>query len=395
MKQKAFIFILLLCILSQFNGFGDINFCLQGEIQTSPWFYEPMFEMDGISFSTAWMAGIRIARFTAGLDIFGEYMNLNGNKESLLFKGAWLDLGCMLTAMYDVTSWLMLKLSAGFVWNQSSFDFNNSGWLGRGIPGFALLFNSMFYLTGFLSLEIVNRLDLLFSQNELMEDIFYTAGARIHINPGLEPFRFYLEFDASYWNYTSEIMPGGVKSWMFRGQAGLIVNFGKKSTGPVHEDTTTNNDIIIDTQEETEVPIDTITDQNEHAGEENDRERYDDPYLDKLEKSKAGDSILFYTILFNNEELTPESLPILDGMAEILNHNDTLVISIRGYSEFMQNPQRELELCKIRARKIYDYLIARGVNNSHVRQNPIGNIIIEEKKYITIDVIQNDKQSGN
>jgi outer membrane protein OmpA-like peptidoglycan-associated protein len=400
---------MLIGVLLNYSVFCDINLSLQGEIQTSPWFYEPVYKMEGISFSTSWMMAITIQRFTAGLGIFSDYVSLNGKKEESLLKGAWFNLGCNAAALYEVSSWLLFSLHAGLFWNQSSFDFNNSGWLGRSLPGIELMFSTLISLTGNIDLEIINRFDLLLSQNELMEDIYYKLGARVHIDPGLRFFKVYLELDASYWDYKSDIMTDGVSSWVFLGQAGVFFRWGKKPAESIAETDRTDGDIIgqdektdpvvtfpdqaedVEKQEKETDHVETVPDQHEitENREEDKIIPYTDPDLEALKNAEPGDSILFYSILFLNEDITEESLPVLNGMADILMKKESLVISIHGYSEFMQDPLKELELCKIRAKKIKDYLVSRGVKETQIRQHPVGNIIMDKRYYTRIEVIKN------
>lgn len=375
LRKVVFIFLILCCILVHTSAFSDIMYQMQGEIQTSPWFYEPVHQMNGISFSTMWMLGITINRFTTGLDVYSDYSSVHGIMESNLFKGAWFNLGCNLSFMYDFTSWWACKLSTGFLWNQSAFDYNNSGWLGRSLPGLELLFSSMFIITPDVHLEIVNRFDLFLSQNEFLEDAYCKLGARVHINSGfLRSMRFFLECDAVYWSYKSEIITEGLKSWMFKGQAGVAFQFGKKPAKDTY-----NEDIITDT---------IVIDEQENDHETPNQDPYLDPALEKLKNSKTGDTVIFYNILFHNEDIADESIPVLDGLAELLLENNKLVISVHGYSEFMQDPQKEFELCKIRAHKIKEYLVSKGVAETQILKHPVGNIMIDKNYYIMIDVIK-------
>ena len=67
-----------------------------------------------------------------------------------------------------------------------------------------------------------------------------------------------------------------------------------------------------------------------------------------------------------------------------------MIIAVSGYAELIMDPGRELELCKIRAGKIIEYLVEKGVHDDQVKQNPIGNIITDKKTYIMIKIIKND-----
>ena len=356
MNRRRFIIILIIIIFSNFSVLSDTNIYLQGEIQNSPWFYEPFYEMNCIRISTAWMLGVEFDWFTAGLDIFCNYVSLDGRKDSYLFKGALFNLGGNILTKYKLTTWMELSISAGFLWNQSSFDLNNSGWLGRSIPGFEIVAGSIFFFTDYLHLEILNRLDFLLYQNNLS----YTVGTRVYFYPGIHWLNLYAELDAFYWQYKSELLTEGVNTWMFQAQIGVSLYFNKKRAKSTSVDTGINE------------------------------KQYIDPTLAQLHNSKAGETLLFYTILFNDEEINDKSLPVLDELAGILNENKSMVISISGYAEFILDPLKELELCKIRSHYIKKYLVTKGVKDIQIQLNPVGNIITDKKTYITIDVLKNN-----
>jgi len=379
LKKGIFLFFILVYILLNTNVFAQTDLHVSGTIQTAPWFYEFQYELHGISFSTAWAADIEINWFTVGLDIFSDYISVNGTSEDNLFKGAWFNIGSHIRTVYSLNSWLNFSLFTGLCWNQSSFDYNLSGWYGRPLLGLDFILSAHLFLSGFLQLEFFSRLNILFSENKFMDDMSFKGGLRTIINPGLKSIRFYIELDAFYWSYKSIIISEGVHSWMFQGEIGVSLDIWKKSITKT-DNKIKNNDL---SKNDSESNVETARDQDE------DSDKYHDPLIEKLMNSKAGESIEFYSILFDNKDLTEESLPVLKEISEVLLDKKELVISIRGYAEFMQNPQKELELSQIRAKKIKEYLINQGVSDDQVQINPIGNIITDEDPYIVIDVIKN------
>ncbi|MBN2444044.1 MAG: OmpA family protein [Spirochaetales bacterium] len=387
--KKIFIFVILLFAIGTATIYSDINYTLEGKVQTAPWFYETIYKMDCISFSTMWMAGIQLDWFTIGLDMYSDYVSLNGKEEGNSFKGSWFNVGGAVATRYEITSRIECEFHAGTIWKQSSFDFTDSGWLGRGLLGLEIIASSNITITSFLSLEIINKLDLFFSQDSSIDDMNYTFGVRTYINPGLQWLKVYGELDAFYWNYKSEILPDGLSSWMFQIQMGVSLKIDKNVKENVITVKESDETVKILTDETTESSPPLPDDKDPEI--DNPEKQYSDPGLTQLKNSKAGDKILFYSIQFDNESLLNESLPVLDGIAEILLENETLVISVQGYATFMQDPLKELELSKTRAIVIKNYLVTSGVEEARVIQNPMGNIITDKDTYILINVIVNDR----
>jgi outer membrane protein OmpA-like peptidoglycan-associated protein len=180
-----------------------------------------------------------------------------------------------------------------------------------------------------------------------------------------------------YWTYNNEILSLEFSSLLFQVRVGASVTFGHSSQDT--EDNNNNNNGII-------IPLN--TDGTDESEEDQEEVFISNPDILRLKNAHPGDEFDFFSIYFDNELLAPASIPILEEMAIILQENEFLIISITGYSEFLMDPQKELELSKTRARIIKNYLQSKGVKKEQIQLNPMGNIIME-KPYIGITVIAN------
>ncbi|MBN1700146.1 MAG: hypothetical protein JW881_21725 [Spirochaetales bacterium] len=386
MRRKTAFFIIILCVLSQYTIWSDIDLYLEGDLQSAPWFYETQYELNGISFSTAWAGGIRFDWFSVGLDLTSEYVSFNSSRDTGQLIGAWLNTGSDIVTSFEMTSWLRLQAGAGVLWNNSSFNYDDSGWLGKSLFGIEFLLGSTFFLTGNLQLDVIERLQLFVTSSSVTENCANILGIRTTYNPGIPWLRIFAEIDALYWGYANEILPEAIQSWMVRGHIGLTINIGKQrgktflinnirgDIPPVHPGTDS-----VEPHDDSDI--------NDNSGNDREGNHINNPAVKKLIDASPGDTLNFYDIDFTDEKLSEQSLPLLNDIAAVLIDEPGLVVSISGYSELIMDPIRELELCKLRALAVKTYLIERGVPESQVQLNPVGNIITDDRYYIMISVI--------
>ena len=89
MQNKIGVITIFIIFIISGPLYSEIDLSLNGEVQLAPWFYEPIYQLSGTSFSTAWIFGVMIDRFTPGLDLFLDYVSFDGNKEGAYLKGAF------------------------------------------------------------------------------------------------------------------------------------------------------------------------------------------------------------------------------------------------------------------------------------------------------------------
>lgn len=69
---------------------------------------------------------------------------------------------------------------------------------------------------------------------------------------------------------------------------------------------------------------------------------------------------------FNSAELIPESLTILDGVAEILSKHPDLKVTIAGHTDSVGTADYNKKLSQRRAESVRNYLTSRGVNAANL-----------------------------
>ncbi|MBZ0169582.1 MAG: OmpA family protein, partial [Kofleriaceae bacterium] len=88
---------------------------------------------------------------------------------------------------------------------------------------------------------------------------------------------------------------------------------------------------------------------------------------------------------FNSAELTPPSLTILDGVAEILTKHPDVKVIIAGHTDSIGTAQYNKKLSQRRTESVRNYLISRGVNAANLTAVGFG----EEKP-----IASNDTDEG-
>lgn len=362
-KKLGVIVLLVTCT----SLYANTGLSLDGRLQYSPLYYDPLYQLDNANISTSWQFGLILNQLSFGLGVFSDYTSINGLNIDTQLQGAWFNLGGSVFLRYQVLTWLRFSLNTGLFWNQSAFNYNASGWLQNSIPVHRFQFNTLLNFYNIVYLELINRLDMNFFENELLDNAVFRTGARFSIDFGLNFLRPFFELNAYYFNYKSEILTKGIETWAFQGQLGVSIHWKT-----VNKETL-NKSI-----------------KNKDDNYTSDSKLIEDLYISEinsLKKAQVGDSVSFYSIIFDDIELTKNSKIALDAISTLLIDNPAFTLSIQGYSAFFQDPIKELEFCNMRAEKIIEYLTLKGVKKYQVRQDPVGNIIQNQEFYTKITVI--------
>ena len=85
------------------------------------------------------------------------------------------------------------------------------------------------------------------------------------------------------------------------------------------------------------------------------------------------------TVIFEygTDNITPESIQLLDYISSILKEKNEFVIKISSYSEYFGNPLKEFDLCKLRVKKIKEYFVKKGINEKRIELDSKGQILRE------------------
>jgi outer membrane protein OmpA-like peptidoglycan-associated protein len=91
----------------------------------------------------------------------------------------------------------------------------------------------------------------------------------------------------------------------------------------------------------------------------------------KLEK---GQSVLVNNIFFDTGkwDLRPESSPELKRIAELLEKNPSMAITIAGYTDNVGAKKANLELSRRRAQAVFSYFIALGIDGKRLSAKGFG-----------------------
>ncbi len=101
-----------------------------------------------------------------------------------------------------------------------------------------------------------------------------------------------------------------------------------------------------------------------------------DPFLKDipLERIKVGGSVVLRNIFFETDkyELKAVSQIELDKLVNLLERNPSLRIEIAGHTDNVGGTDYNIELSQNRARAVYDYLVARGVDPARLAYKGYG-----------------------
>jgi outer membrane protein OmpA-like peptidoglycan-associated protein len=102
----------------------------------------------------------------------------------------------------------------------------------------------------------------------------------------------------------------------------------------------------------------------------------------QLNKSYRINDIYF---AFNSFELTRESKAVLDFLIEFLAESPSICIEIQGHTDNIGNDAKNLELSSNRAKSVYTYLVANGIEAKRLTYKGYGK---------TVPVASNDTDEG-
>jgi outer membrane protein OmpA-like peptidoglycan-associated protein len=101
-----------------------------------------------------------------------------------------------------------------------------------------------------------------------------------------------------------------------------------------------------------------------------------DPYelTIKLNPIKTGAEMNLYNIYFETDSfaILPESEPELMKLTEFLKNNSSLNVEIQGHTDNTGDGQKNLELSKLRANSVVEFLVNQGINRSRLQWRGYG-----------------------
>ncbi|MBN1411160.1 MAG: hypothetical protein JW969_09960 [Spirochaetales bacterium] len=414
--RKIRLSIIWVCLIISFQPAYSQLF-LEGNLMATPWSFEPSYQIECVELETNWLLGMQMEKFMLGASAFCKYTSYDGQDLSQQLRGASFNVGGFVLAGYTLSDWFLLKAGLGGLWSKSSFDYNGSGWLSLDLPGGSALVDFQFkFPWNWMELALWGRFDMLFQLNSGTFNGFlpqFIGGLRLNFYTGLDWLALSMEADGVLWSYSSAIL-SDFQSIMFQPKIGAYLTFRppaegteeKQETGLIlidekitEKDETKSDDEsskIKDTEAviakndtektEKEVPenkeneviaIDENKENKVHETPERERLREE---LEFFKNAKEGDQILLTSIVFvkGNTTFKKGSTDILDKIAREMLIDNSIVIKIAAYSNFMGNPAVEYSLSSRRVKKIRSYLISKKVKLRRLRIDPIGQLLTKK-----------------
>jgi outer membrane protein OmpA-like peptidoglycan-associated protein len=351
-KMKKIV-LFIACMILSMNVYSKITpgFRVIADMNLFPFYYENTHSMYGMSINGALMAGMRLDKFTIGLEMSNNYNSLTKQNDSSNLNGAWNIMRWTFDGYYEPVSWFELKFGIGGAWYRSAFSNKDAGTLAINQGGLSVLLDGSFVPWKYVTLRQINRLDLFFS-NSGSATPYYYGGVRCDFHPYIQWLSLYIEIGGTtFFNDSRPI--DEFETGMFTWGTGISIDItparfiGKKEEGqkveekkePVKEE---KKEVIKDTPVNKEI--------------------------EDLKKAKEGDIITFSNILFypDKDTIKEESFTVMDQIASVLSDRQDIRIELIGNTNDVGNKVKEIELSKKRAETVKKYLVNKGINADRI-----------------------------
>lgn len=367
---KRILTISLLVIFVSIANAVTPSFRFIGDFWYDPFFYEPQYNMYSDAFNGSIMGGVKIDKFTIGLEIQNNYFSVTGQNTTNNLIGAWNITRASLLMYYKPVKWFELRTGMGGALLLSSFNYNNTGFISYVQGGLSFtLDNTFFPPWKYLSIAVVNRFDLFFPNNDSSIHAqynnqllpYYYGGIRLNFHPYFDWISLYIECGGMPWVYNS--YPVSVKTGMFVWGAGISIDM----TFPDLAKQLSKKRILY------------IEMHNEMR--ENNISKRNALIIDKIKTAKKGDTITFSNIIFypDSDKIKEDSFPVLDTIASVLLKHPKIEIEIIGYTNSVGLPEEELKLSVNRAVQVAQYLSRHGIATQRMRVAGRGGITTQDK----------------
>ena len=372
MKQNKIIITVILIILTFFitsevysqDKKNEHNFRMIFDFSIDPFFYESFYSINGLEIEGDLYFGYMINNFSVGLGIEDFYYILQNQNLSQDLRGRWNILRSSVGFFYDVHKYVELNWGVGISWFNIAFDYNEYALIRGNELGPSTFFNIGFkFPWQYIELFFINSIDVFVNSNNVYP--YYQGGLRLEFHPFVKIINLYMETKGIFWMY--EFQNNNIKTGLFLWNIGVAVDL----TFPR---ITRTSKIKIEKEDNKE---DNIEEEILKRNTEN---------FNKLIEAKQDSTIVFNDIKFKSRsiKIIPESIIVIDKIAEILLENKKIVISISAYSEYLEDPTEELELIIKRGQKIKKVLTEHGIDPERIKVLEKGNVakMIDKEKDI-------------
>ncbi|MBN2440203.1 MAG: OmpA family protein [Spirochaetales bacterium] len=317
------------------------------DINANPFFYEPSYNIIGLSLNGSIQAGIDFQTISIALFVNDNYFICSGQDLSSQLNAYWNVLQGTVLIHHSLSDSLSLHWGLGAAWILSSFNYNLGSLFTRNEIGPSAVLNLTIATPfSFLDIGIINKFDLFFNTGKPYP--YYYGGVRFNIHPFTDFFNLYLEPAGLLWLY--EQYDENIFSGIFLINIGFSMDIS--GTFKKNENNGKNE-------------ADEILKENKES-------------FDLLESGNTDTIIHFKGIIFKKRtiDILEQSLPVISKIADILKNQSSLVIAIRAYSDNLGDPVEELELITQRGKIIKQYLIKEGIEPQRIKILESGNIAI-------------------
>jgi outer membrane protein OmpA-like peptidoglycan-associated protein len=355
--MKKIKIIILLTVLTAVLVYSKTipEFRIIADFNSYPYYYEGTHVMNGLSFNGALMAGMRLDKFSLGLEMTNNFNSLAAQDISTGLKGAWNIMRWTFNGYYEPISWFELKLGLGGAWYKSAFSRNTAGTFSVSQGGLSILLDGSFVPWKYITLRQINRLDLFFSEGTVAP--YYYGGIRCDFHPYVLWLSLYLEVGGMTF-FSNNLPVDDFKSGMFVWVMGVSIDISPARSFKKNEDKKKEDKTSISNDNKVEEKM-TIEKKEEVTVNKE---------IENLKKAKEGDVITFSNILFysNKDTIVEESFPVIDQIAAVLNDRPDIKIELIGNTNDVGNPDEEIKLSKKRAEAVKNYLVIKGINGNRI-----------------------------
>lgn len=333
--------VLIIFILSSFNiSTKEINpkFRLAVDVWSNPFLFENSFDIVGFSLNGSLMTGVKINKFTVGIEVYENYFSLNNKNDFDDLSLAWNILRGTANLYYEPISWFELMGGVGGAWYRTACADDEFGIAIKNEGGPSFIINCTFKPWKYMGFKLLNRLDIFFNKNGTVTP-YYNGGLRVVFNPYVDFINIYIEASGLPWVYNVQklLINSGLFTWAAGISFDIVFPYNFKK-------------YLKDQKEKKE----------ENGPDEN---------ITKLSKANKNEVVYFPNIIFkgNSGEMTKESLDLLDEIIKILKKRDNLIIEIGIHTKDSGNMKSQMELSSKRLGSIEQYFYKNDIGLERIK----------------------------
>ena len=196
-KQISAFIIILFCVPLTFTIDLTHEYRLSVDTGVSPYLYESSLDMQGLSFNGSVMSGLKVNRFTFGLEVFETYASLDSTNHENYLRGAWNSLRFTFDFYAELSRWFEVKGGIGVCWFSSAYMQYFIGTVGNSQPGVSSIVEAAFKPWDFFSIKGIFRIDWIFPYSSPTSN--FVGLIRCEFHPVIDWLSLYIEGGEMSW----------------------------------------------------------------------------------------------------------------------------------------------------------------------------------------------------